>query len=72
MVLGRKKYVPPRVFEELDGIKADYDIQGKRSDAKAFKKMAELSRVGREVDRMRSRFVMADIFGSKPKKKRKR
>jgi len=66
---GKNPYVPPKVFEELEGIHSDYNIpKNKGSRAEAFKKMAELSRVGREIDNMRKRMVLADLWGNKKKR----
>ena len=61
---GKVKYVPPRVLRELENIKSNYSL----SDARAFDKMADLAPVGMEFEKMRDKFVMADIF----KKRKKR
>ncbi len=63
---GGMKYVPPRVLIELDNIKTIYDI---KKDSRAFEKMAELTPVAMEVDKMMNKFVLADIFLKKKKKR---
>lgn len=62
---GRKRWVPRNSLQAINDIKLNYHIQ---QDSKALEKMAELSRVGMEVERMRDRMTLQDIF----KKKRKR
>ena len=62
---GRIKYVPRKALEELNWIKHDYNLSGKRDDSEAFKKMAEFSIVGREVDNMRKKLVLADLWGKR-------
>ena len=43
---GKNKYVPSLTLEELGSIKIDFDLG---ADSEAFRKMAKLSRVGREA-----------------------
>ena len=62
---GRVKYVPPKVLETLDNIKLNYGYKG---DADAFKKMAEFAPIGMELEKMRERFLLMDVFGKKKKK----
>ena len=61
---GRVKYVPPKVLAELNNIKSTYNIE---SDARAFEKLAEFAPIGMEIEKMREKFVLADLF----KKRRK-
>ena len=64
---GQLKYIPKKTLEELNMIKQDYNLNGKRNDSEAFRKMSEFSLVGREVDRMRRRLLLEDIWGTKKK-----
>lgn len=59
---GRNTYVPPRVFEELGHIKQE---GGLNRNCEAFNEMVLNSKIGREVKKMRNRFLMKDIFGKK-------
>lgn len=43
---GKKTYVPPSVFDELENIKSEVGIG---SQAESFRLMAKNSRVGREA-----------------------
>jgi hypothetical protein len=45
------KYVPPVIIEELEAIKQDHGLD---VEVEAFKKMAQYSRVGREVERIKA------------------
>jgi hypothetical protein len=62
MIKGKIKYVPPNVLAELEVIKHNYNLD---SDAHAFKKMAELSPIGMEFEKMRERFFLMDLFKKK-------
>lgn len=70
MITKKRVYIPPRTLEEINNIKSQYRLNGRHSQAEAFKKMSELSRVGREVETMRDKFLLADIFGNKKKRRR--
>ena len=61
---GKKEYVPGIVIDELDDMKTEY---GLNQDARAFEKMVDYTRVGREVERI----MRLDMFGHKPTRKKK-
>jgi len=61
---GKVKYVPPKVLVELNNIKATYNIE---SDARAFDKLAGFAPIGMEIEKMRDKFVLADLFKKKKK-----
>jgi len=61
---GKVKYVPPKVLIELNNIKATYNID---SDARAFEKLAEFAPIGMEIEKMRDRLVLADLFKKRKK-----
>lgn len=61
---GKIRYVPPKFLKELDNVKSVFEIE---SDARAFEKIAEFVPIGMELEKMREKFVLADLF----KKKRK-
>lgn len=63
---GTKKYVPKSLIEAMTEVKLNYHYD---KDSMAFHKMAELSRNGMEIERMRDRFMLQDIFGKKRKKR---
>jgi hypothetical protein len=46
MVKGQYKYVPKEMVEELDRVKLNFNIE---RDNEGFKKIAENSRIGREI-----------------------
>lgn len=49
MAKGRITYVPPSVFDELDQIREEDNLE---HNADAFKEMAKYSRVGREAKKI--------------------
>lgn len=61
---GKVGYIPENVFNEINNIKTSYNIP-KQSDA--FKKMSNLSQLGREVEKMSGYLY----FENKLKKRRK-
>ena len=50
MAMGRMKYVPPIIIDELEAIKASHQLQ---VEVEAFRKMAQYSQLGREVERLK-------------------
>ena len=61
---NNRRWIPHVVIEELEDLKMEHNID---SDAKAFRKMSDYVRVGREVERL-TKFK----FNHKPTKKRDR
>lgn len=59
---GRMKYLPSEVLREIDDIKAEHKIV---KDNVAMRKMVDYTRVGRELERIRS----LNFFGRKPTKR---
>lgn len=59
---GRTKWIPPNLLDEVISVKKEEAIY---NDADAMKKVAEYSKVGREVKRIRDRFFLQDIMGKK-------
>ena len=57
------KYIPKIVIEEVIDIKQEHQI---KQDAEAFRKMADYSQLGRELER-----IMTFKFNHKPRKGRK-
>ena len=51
MKRGRMKYIPAVIFDELEDLKME---KGLASDSDAFKKMANYSQVGREMERLKN------------------
>ncbi len=61
-ILGKKKYVPHDILTELENIKIESKIP---KDSNAFREMAKYSAVGREVEKMRDRLILKDVWGKK-------
>ena len=64
---GKNKYVPSRFIETMEKIKNENNLFGKRSDAFVLNKMVDYCNIGLEVERMRDRFILADVFKRKKK-----
>lgn len=63
----RMKWVPVPIIKEIDNIKKHYNF---KKDSQAFEKMAEFVPIGIELEKMRERLVLFDIF-SYNKRRRK-
>lgn len=61
---GKTKYFPSVVFEELEDLKTEHNIN---SDNEAIRKMVDYTRIGREVERI-AKFK----FGHKPTSSKKK
>jgi hypothetical protein len=64
MSKGKRPYVPPFTLEQLDNIKINYKME-KQCDA--FKKMASLSQLGMEVEKMSGYYYIENKFNKKRK-----
>ena len=62
---GKRPYVPPFTLEQLDNIKSNYKLP-KQVDA--FKKMASLSQLGMEVEKMSGYYYIENKLNFKRKK----
>ena len=60
---GRMKYVPAVIITEIDDLKFEHNI---KTDSVAMHKMAEYTRVGREIER-----IMKMDFRHRPTKNNK-
>jgi hypothetical protein len=63
---GKMIYVPKIVIEELHNIKVE---KGLDSRSAAFKNMVNNARVGREIEIMREKFLLTDLFKKRRPKK---
>lgn len=63
---GRYKYLPLKLLEEFESVRQE---ERNASQKYCFEKIADHCKVGREVNRMAERFVMADLFKKKRKKR---
>ena len=59
---GRMKYVPSNLIDELQSIKEEKGIV---RDSEGFSHAVRYCQVGREVEKMRDRFFLQDIFKKK-------
>ncbi len=55
---GIVSYVPPNVLNELEQIMKEENIDKRRD---GFFKMVEYCRVGREMEKMKDRFLLRDL-----------
>lgn len=65
---GRMMYVPPNVIEEIDNI-MKRDNLVRKSDA--FNSLTKQAKVGKELECMRDKFLMLDLFGNKKNAKKR-
>lgn len=59
---GQIKWIPRYLLQELECIKTEKQIQ---RDSEAFKRIVDYCRVGREVEKIRDKFTLQDVFSSK-------
>ena len=65
---GRHIYVPPRFLDELDNVKIHYDY---KKNSEALNKIAEITPIAREFEKIREKFVLYDLWGKKKNEKQK-
>jgi hypothetical protein len=67
-MMSRRIWIPKRAFSEVEEIQKQQDIPR----CEALNRMAEYSQIGREVEKLKERITLEDVFRHELKRGNKR